>query len=46
MDNYKQLYEKANEEYKKFYPLTDILSIIDKESGKNLKQILNHGYRN
>lgn len=41
MDNYKQLYEKANEEYKEFYPLTDILSIIDKESGKNLKQLLN-----
>ena len=41
MDNYKQLYEKDNEEYKGFYPLTDILSIIDKESGKNLKQLLN-----
>lgn len=41
MDNYKQLYEKVNEEYKGFYPLTDILSIIDKESGKNLKQLLN-----
>lgn len=41
MDNYKQLYEKTNEEYKEFYPLTDILSIIDKESGKNLKQLLN-----
>lgn len=41
MDNYKQLYEKTNEEYKGFYPLTDILSIIDKESGKNLKQLLN-----
>lgn len=40
-DNYKQLYEKTNEEYKEFYPLTDILSIIDKESGKNLKQLLN-----
>ena len=41
MDNYKRLYEKDNEEYKEFYPLTDILSIIDKESGKNLKQLLN-----
>lgn len=40
-DNYKQLYEKTNEEYKGFYPLTDILSIIDKESGKNLKQLIN-----
>lgn len=41
MDNYKQLYEKDNEEYKEFYPLTDILLVIDKESGKNLKQLLN-----
>ena len=41
MNNYKQLYEKDDLEYKGFYPLTDILSIVDKESGKNLKQLLN-----
>lgn len=40
MDN-EQLYKRQNENYKEVYPNTLLSSILDKESGKSLKDIIN-----